>query len=83
MKKQWQLQEAKNKLSEVIKNAINEGPQIITLRGKETVVLLSISEYRKLSKPKRDIVEFFQDSPLRGIDLDLERSKDIAREVEF
>lgn len=83
MTKQWQLQEAKNKLSQVIKNAVNEGPQIITLRGKQTVVLLSISEYHKLSKPKTDIVDFFQNSPLKGIELDLDRRKDISRAVEI
>jgi antitoxin Phd len=45
----WQLQEAKNKFSHVVKKAVDSGPQIITLRGKETAVLISINEYRKLT----------------------------------
>lgn len=79
----WQLQEAKNKLSEVVNKAINRGPQIITRRGTDTVVILSMKEYKKLKKPRTNFVEFLRKSPLVGMELDLERNKDIAREVEI
>ena len=47
MARVWQIQEAKNKLSEVVEESIKHGPQIITKRGVETVIVLSYAEYRK------------------------------------
>jgi prevent-host-death family protein len=43
----WQLQEAKNRFSEVIRRARNEGPQVITLRGEEVAVLVDVKTYRR------------------------------------
>jgi prevent-host-death family protein len=79
----WQLQDAKNKFSEVVEKALKNGPQIITRRGIETVVILSVEDYQKLTRPKVDMVDFFRKSPLRGVDLDLTRDKDFGREVDF
>lgn len=81
MKTAWQLQTAKNRFSEVVERALRQGPQTITRRGKETAVVLSVKDYKKLAKPKGSLVDFFRSSPLRGIDIDLERNKDIPREV--
>ena len=83
MKNRWQLQEAKNRLSAVIEEALNHGPQIITRRGVDTAVVLSIKEFIKMTKPEQDFVDFFQSSPLHGIEIDVTRSKDTSREVEF
>ncbi len=77
----WQLQDAKNRFSEIVKKALREGPQVVTRRGKKTVVIMSIEQYQSLVRPKINIVDFFQESPLRGEDLDLMRRKDSAREV--
>jgi prevent-host-death family protein len=79
----WQLQDAKNKFSEVVDNAFKFGPQCITRRGIETVVVLSVQEYKKLTSPTTGLVEFFRKSPLYGVDLDIERDKGHAREVDF
>ena len=79
----WQLQEAKNRLSEVVDKALRQGPQMITRRGVETAVVLSLEEYRRLRKPDTDLVDFFQSSPLVGVDLDLERSRDTGREIDL
>jgi prevent-host-death family protein len=79
----WQLQDAKNRFSEVVKKALAGGPQIVTKRGVEKVVILSIEEYRKLKQPENGLVEFFKESPLKGEDLDFSRSKDSARKVEL
>ena len=81
--RRWQLHEAKNRLSQVVDEACREGPQTITVRGQDKVVVVSIESYRKLSDPHEDLVEFFAQSPLRGVSLDLERSSDRAREVEL
>jgi prevent-host-death family protein len=70
----WQMQEAKAMLSAVIRAAAAE-PQIITVRGEEAAVVLSMEEYRKLSPKKQDIVNFFQNSPWADVELDLERDK--------
>lgn len=69
----WQLQEAKNKFSEVVRRATEEGPQTVTKHGKDCVVVLSSEDYRKLEKPNNSLVDFFQQSPLRDVDLDVER----------
>jgi len=76
----WQLQEAKNKLSELLNEAQNEGPQIITRHGEQVAVVLSIDEYSRLIKPKTDLVEFFQSSPLARVELDLERDRSLDRD---
>jgi antitoxin Phd len=80
---QWQLQEAKNKFSEVVDKAIKDGPQVVTRRGIETVVIVSMDEYRDLIKPKTDIVDFFQKSPLKDANLDLSRNRDLPRKVDI
>ena len=83
MSKAWQLQEAKNRLSEVVEKALSQGPQVVSRRGKDTVVVLSIEDYRKMSKPKESLVDFFRNSPLRGLDLDISRNSDLPRKVEL
>jgi antitoxin Phd len=77
----WQLQDAKNRFSEIVNKALRDGPQVVTRRGKKTVVIMSVEQYQSLVRPKINIVDFFQESPLRGEDLDLTRRKDSVREV--
>ena len=48
--KRWQLQEAKAKFSEVFDRAINEGPQVVTRRNKDAVVIVPEAEFRKLAE---------------------------------
>jgi prevent-host-death family protein len=77
----WQLQDAKNRFSEIVNKALRDGPQVVTRRGKKAVVIMSVKQYQSLVRPKENIVDFFQESPLRGEDLDLMRKKDSTREV--
>jgi antitoxin Phd len=79
----WQLHQAKNRFSEVVDRAVQEGPQVITRRGTEAAVVLSVEDYRRLRKPETSLLEFLQTSPLVGAELDLERSRDTGREVEL
>ncbi len=81
--KKWQLQEAKNRFSEVVRKASEEGPQTVTKHGKDSVVVLSAEDYRKLEQPKTSLVEFFQNSPLSEIEIDLTRDKSSSRKVEL
>jgi prevent-host-death family protein len=80
----WQLQTAKAKFSEVFRLARTEGPQRITRQGKEGVVMISDEQYHRLmvkSHQPESIVQFFRESPLVGVDLDLERDKDTGRDA--
>lgn len=80
MIRRWQLQEAKSKLSEVVDDALNHGPQVITRRGADTVVVLSYAEYRKMVLAQKPLSAFFRESPLAEHDLDLTRDKAPWRE---
>jgi antitoxin Phd len=54
----WQLHEAKNKLSHLIDVAMEGKPQCITKRGEEAVVVISMLEYKKMTKPKLGLNKF-------------------------
>lgn len=79
----WQLQEAKNKFSNLVDKARHDGPQIVTRHGKESVVVLAFEDYQKLNKPKSDLLSFFKNSPLFGINIDLTRDKSSSRDIEL
>ena len=79
----WPLQEAKARLSEVIKQASKEGPQTITMRGEPTAVVISKDEYERLKQPRGSFVEFMRKSPLYGLDLDLKREQTLTRKADI
>jgi antitoxin Phd len=81
MYRAWQLQEAKSKFSELVDLAISKGPQLITKRGLDSVIVLSVDEYNKLKKPKQSLIQFFNSAP--KVDLKITRSKDLGRDVEL
>ena len=75
----WQLQEAKSRFSEVVDLSLNQGPQMVTKRGQDAVVILSASEYRRIcgSVPLRDLL---LNAP-RGEPLDITRSREVIRDI--
>jgi prevent-host-death family protein len=77
----WQIQEAKNNLSEVITLAIKQGPQLITKHGEKAAVVISYNEYEKLRKSHGKLSEFFSTSPLAGANLNLARDKSLPRKT--
>ncbi len=82
----WQIQTAKARFSELFRRARAEGPQLITRQGKEGVVMISDEQYEQLvsrSHQPESIVQFFRESPLVGVELNLERDKDEARDIEL
>ena len=79
MARVWQLQEAKNRFSEVVDEALKKGPQVVTRRGKETVVVLSSADYRRMLVQQKKLSRFFSESPLADAGLDLTRDKGAAR----
>ncbi|MEX0772698.1 MAG: type II toxin-antitoxin system Phd/YefM family antitoxin [Balneolales bacterium] len=81
--RKWPLQDAKNKFSELVNKAEYEGPQYVTKRGHESVVVVSFEDYKKLKSKKNDLLDFFKSSPLRGADLDLKRDRSSDREIQI
>ena len=79
----WQLQDAKSKFSQLVESAMHDKPQFVTKHGNNAVVILSFEDYKKIVKPKTDLVSFFKRSPLAGMDLDLLRNKDFPRDFEL
>ncbi len=81
--RRWQLQEAKARLSEVVRSAQDGDPQEITVRGEAAVVVLSCRDYERLRGPRCSFVEFMASSPLAGVELDLQRDRSLARQVDL
>jgi prevent-host-death family protein len=79
----WTVAAAKAKLSEVIDRALADGPQTITRRGRETVVVVSAEEWQRKTKRSGSLAEFFAESPLRGASLQIERLKGGVRKVKL
>lgn len=83
---EWQVQTAKARFSEVFRLALTDGPQRVTRQGKESVVIISDEEYNRLvakSHQPKSLVQFFRDSPLTGLELNLQRDKDPGRDIEL
>lgn len=85
MKSAWALQDAKNRFSAVVEQALATGPQWVTRHGKEAVVVVAATEFRRLNRPREQggLVAFFRQSPLHGVKLDLQRSRETGREVDL
>jgi len=77
----WQLQEAKSRLSEVVRLCVQEGPQILTVRGKEEVVLLSKQDYEFLLGSKPNLFKFMRSSPLKEVKISFERDQTKIRDI--
>lgn len=86
----WQVQEAKQRFSEVLRAVQNDGPQTITRHGEEVAVVIDIDEYRRLTRPKKDLKElllgppYFDDEMVAVMDeVEAERKKDFPRDVDL
>jgi antitoxin Phd len=80
----WKLEDAKARFSEVVRRARTEGPQRVTYRGQDAVVVVAADEFARLDpmrEPKTSLVDF-----LRGLSLHeipIERELDRGREVDL
>jgi prevent-host-death family protein len=80
----WQMQEAKAKLSELVKSAQMDGPQKITMHGQSVAVVISQSMYQRLTNNQLTLNEFIKNSPFFGIDdLSIEREQSLTRDIEL
>ena len=76
----WPLQDAKNKLSELVDTALRDGAQTITRHGKPVAVVLSADAYARL-QPSEKLVDILQDCPVK--DWQIERDLTPARDLDF
>lgn len=82
----WQLQDAKNRLSEVVTRARKEGPQVVTVRGRRAAVILSAEGYDALLAARPSIVDRLLDGPAWDdelVEAANRREKTPGRPVEF
>ena len=79
----WPLQDAKARLSELVRKVTKEGPLGISVRGKEEIVLLSKKDYDFLSGKKPSFLDLMFSSPLKGFTLDIKRDKSLSRNIDL
>ena len=82
----WQLQDAKARFSELFRLVRSKGPQWVTRQGKEAVVVIPVEQFDDLVKRQtgpRSLVDFFQESPLAGIDVKFKRDPDSGRAIDL
>ena len=80
----WKLEDAKARFSELVRRAGTEGPQMVTVRGKEAAVVLSAEHYEKLQPPapeRPSLLDLIRSVDLTG--LDLAREPDYGRDIDF
>ena len=78
----WQLQDAKNRFSELVDKTLDNGPQIVTRYGPPVVVVMSFDTFQTLTLPG-SLSEFLLGSPLAGAELSVEPDRSLAREVDL
>jgi prevent-host-death family protein len=80
----WQLQDAKQKFSKLVRDTLEKGPQVVTRHGEEVVVVISADEFRRLSGKKPSFKEFLLSGPdFEELHLELERIRDLPRPVDL
>ena len=83
MHSEWQLQEAKSNLSQLIKRAASGDAQVVTVHGKPTAVVVSAEEYARLTRRQGKLSAALLHPDLAAEDLDISRSPDTGRDIEL
>lgn len=83
MKSIWKLQDAKSHFSKLVENALKIGPQYVTRRGVDAVVIVSVKDFEALTSTKPSFKEFLLSCPKIDQELDLTRNKDLPRSIEI
>jgi prevent-host-death family protein len=79
----WQVQDAKQRFSEVLRAAESGEPQIVTKHGEEVAVLIDIAEYRRLRGETVGFMQYLQSGPVLDDELDVTRSDELPREIDL
>jgi prevent-host-death family protein len=76
----WQIQEAKSHFSAVVDCAISQGAQLVTRRGNNVAVIMSVKDYEQLSGEKGNLMDVLMNAP-KGETLSIERSNEVIRDI--
>jgi prevent-host-death family protein len=80
----WQVQEAKQRFSEVLRAVRRDGPQVITRHGEDVAVVIDIDEYRRLTTPRRNLTEILLGPPhFDDVTLGVMEQVEAERKTEF
>lgn len=81
----WRLQDAKARFSELVRLAHSDGPQHVTLHGRDAVVVIDADEFRRLSGSRTGqlLIDALQASPNREIEIEPRRSAMPVRAVKL
>lgn len=82
MDTRWQVQEAKQRFSELLRRVESEGAQYVTRHGRDLAVVVGIDEYRRLTGKGTGFKDHLLAMP-KGDDLVIERSADEGRAVDL
>jgi prevent-host-death family protein len=80
----WKLEDAKARFSELVRRARSEGPQRVTCRGRDAVVVVAVEEFERLAPDRRtgaDLAAFLQTTGIA--ELDIQREEDRGRDTEL
>ncbi len=86
MNKKWQMQDAKARFGELVRKAAAEGPQVVTYRGVDTAVVLSMDDYKRMQPNKKSFVEHILSGPKLDddiVDMINERPYDTGRDIDL
>lgn len=78
----WQVQEAKQRFSELLRAAASEGPQIVTRHGQEIAVVIDVTEFHRLRGDTIDFKDYLRSDP-EFDDLELARSDELSRYIDW
>lgn len=78
----WQVQEAKQRFSELLRAAASEGPQIVTRHGHEIAVVIDVSEFRRMRGDTVDFKDYLRSGPELD-DLELTRSGERPPDIDW
>jgi prevent-host-death family protein len=78
----WQVQDAKQRFSELIRTAQADGPQIVTRHGEEIAVVIDIADYRRLKGETTEFRDYLRSGPSFD-DLDLGRPAEFPRSIDW
>ena len=81
--KPLQLQEAKQQFSAVAEKAARGQPQLVTKHGKPFVVIVNVADWEKTQPRKKSLLEVLRSCPVDLSELDLTRSKELPRQIEW
>jgi prevent-host-death family protein len=86
----WQIQDAKQRFSEMIRAVAHDGPQIITRHGEEVAVVVDIAEYRRLTRPTVNLTGLLLGEPTISAEaaevlaqVEAERKADVGRPIDL